>query len=298
MNWDDLRVFLAVARHGSHSAAARALGVAQPTIGRRMAAFERQLGTKLFVATRLGQDLSATGRELRVHAERMELDALAAERASIGRDLGVRGKVSVTASEWLIGAVLAPQVAKFTAHHPELELDLVAEARHLSLMRREVDIALRPSRFEDEDVVQRKVALVSFGLYASEAYLARHGQPDFAAQCEGQRLIAMSAALTKIPDLEWLPPLVGKAFVAARSNGREAMATLASAGVGIACLPRLVGDRAPSLRLLRPPGTAPARPLWLGVHRDIRGLPRVRATFAFLADTIERVRAALAPDDA
>jgi len=93
MNWDDLRFFLAVARHGSHSAAARALGVTQPTIGRRMAAFERQLGTKLFVATRLGQDLSATGRELRVHAERMELDALAAERASAGRDLGVRGKV-------------------------------------------------------------------------------------------------------------------------------------------------------------------------------------------------------------
>jgi len=296
MNWDDLRFFLAVARHGSHSAAARALGVTQPTIGRRMAAFERELGARLFVATRLGQELSATGRELRVHAERMELDALAAERVSAGRDLGMRGKVSITASEWLVGAVLAPLIAPLSAQHPELELELISEARHLSLMRREVDIALRPSRFEDDDVVERKVALISFGLYASEAYLARHGQPDFARRCEGHRLIAMSTALTKIPDLEWLPPLTGKAFVAIRCNGREAMASLASAGVGIACLPRLLGDRAPGLQLLGPPSAAPERPLWLGVHRDLRSLPRVRATLSFLAEAIARVRPALAPE--
>jgi DNA-binding transcriptional LysR family regulator len=297
LNWDDLRFFLAVARLGSHSAAARALGVTQPTIGRRMAAFEREGGTKLFVATRLGQDLSATGRELRVHAERMELDALAAERSSVGRDLGVRGKLSITASEWLVGAVLAAQLAPFTALHPELELELVAEPRQLSLLRREVDIALRPSRFEDADVVQRKVAVISFGLYASEAYLARHGRPDFARRCEGHRLIAMSPTLTKIPDLEWLPPLTGKAFVAMRSNGREAMATLASAGVGITCLPRLIGDRTPNLRLLQTPGAAPARPLWLGAHRDVRGLPRVRATLGFLADAIGRLQPALAPQE-
>jgi DNA-binding transcriptional LysR family regulator len=163
-------------------------------------------------------------------------------------------------------------------------------------MRREVDLALRPSRFEDDDVVQRKLATIAFGLYASEAYLARYGQPDFARRCEGHRLIAMSAGLTKIPDLEWLPPLTGKSFISVRSNGREAMATLASAGVGIACLPRLIGDRSPRLRLLRPPGAAPERPLWLGVHRDLRGLPRVRATITFLAAAFERARAALAPE--
>lgn len=298
LNWDDLRFFLAVARHGSHSAAARALGVTQPTIGRRMTAFERQLGAKLFVATRLGQELSATGRELRVHAERMDLDALAAERASAGRDLGIRGKVSITASEWLVGGLLAPQVAPFAARHPELELELIAEPRHLSLMRREVDVALRPSRFEDDDVVQRKVGTISFGLYASGAYLARQGQPNFARHCHGHRLISMSTSLTKIPDLEWLPALTHEATVAMRCNGREAMATLASAGVGIACLPRLLGDRSPNLRLLFPPGDAPVRPLWLGVHRDARALPRIRATVGFLAETIERLRATLAPDDA
>jgi DNA-binding transcriptional LysR family regulator len=165
-------------------------------------------------------------------------------------------------------------------------------------MRREVDIALRPSRFEDDAVVERKVAVVSFGLYASEAYLARYGQPDFDRRCEGHRLIAMSTALTKIPDLAWLPPLTGKAFIALRSNGREAMATLASAGLGMACLPRLIGDRTPRLRLLNPPSAAPERPLYLGVHKDLRSLPRVRATLGFLADAIARVRRTLAPTGA
>jgi len=297
MNWDDLRFFLAVARHGSHSAAARVLGVTQPTIGRRMAAFERELGAQLFVATRLGQELSPTGRELRVHAERMELDALAAERASVGRDLGIRGKVSITASEWLVGGLLAPELAPFAARHQELELELIAEPRHLSLMRREVDVALRPSRFEDDDVVQRKVGVIAFGLYAAEQYLACHGQPNFERQCEGHRLIAMSTSLTKIPDLEWLPALTHEAFVAMRCNGREAMATLASAGVGIACLPRLLGDRSPNLQRLPTPVPAPVRPLWLGVHRDARSLPRIRTTIAFLTDVIDQQRPLLAPDD-
>ena len=295
MNWDDLRFFLAVARTRSLSAAARGLGVTQPTVGRRIAAFERELGAKLFVASRVGQDLSATGRDLLVHAERMELEALAAERASAGRDLGMCGTVSVTASEWLVGAVLAPLIGPLTAQYPELELELVAEARHLNLMRREVDIALRPSRFEDDDVVQRKLGVIAFGLYASEAYLARFGLPDFASNCEGHRLIAMSPTLTKIPDLEWLPPLTGKAKIAIRSNGREAMATLASAGIGMACLPRLIGDRVPRLRLLRVPTPAPERPLWLGVHREVRSLPRVRATVKFLSQAIERIQPALAP---
>jgi len=295
MNWDDLRIFLAVARHGSMSAAARELELSQPTVGRRVAAFERELGAKLFVATRLGQELSPGGRELLAHAERMELSALAAQRTSVGRDQGMRGNVCVTASEWLINSALAPLVAPFSAKHPELELELLADVRHLDLMRREADIALRVSRFEDDDVVQRKVGAIAFGLYASEAYLARHGLPDFSSGCAGQCLISMSKSLNKIPDLGWLPALTGQARVAIRTNGREAMATLAVAGLGIACLPRLLGDRISCLRLLRTPTPGPERALWLGVHRDTHRVPRVRATAAFLSDALAKLRSELAP---
>lgn len=295
LDWDDLRYFLAVARTGSLSAAARELGVAQPTVGRRVAAFEQALGARLFLAKPSGQALSATGRRILAHAEHMEQAALAAERVAAGRDSGLRGRVVVTASEWLICSVLGPLLAPLSSSQPELELELLAEPRHLNLIRREADIAVRPSAFEQQEIVQRKLARVGFGLYASDAYLARHGAPDFGKQCEGHRLIAMSETLRKIPDVEWLPPLAARARVVMRTNGREPMATLAAAGIGMTCLPRFIGDATHGLRLLPTPTPAPERQLWLGVHRDARAVPRVKACVAFLVENVQRLQAALSP---
>ncbi|HEU4583389.1 MAG TPA: LysR family transcriptional regulator [Polyangiaceae bacterium] len=296
LDWDDLRYFLAVARAGSLSAAARALGVAQPTMGRRIGAFERRVGARLFVANPNGQKLSATGRRILAHAEQMERDALAAERITSGRDAGLSGPLCITASEWLIQSVLAPLLAPFVARHGELQLELLADARHLSLVRREADIALRPSRFEHQEVVQREVAIVSFGLYASDGYLAEHGAPDFDRQCEGHALIGMSESLGKVPDVEWLPRVAARARVVLRTNGREPMARMAAAGMGITCLPRFIGDATPGLRLLPAPAPAPARQLWLGLHRDARAVPRVKASAAFLSESIARLRPALHPE--
>lgn len=293
LDWDDLRFFLAVARAGSFSAAARGLGVTQPTVGRRIAALERSLGARLFVQGPAGQSLSSSGRMMLARAEQMEAAALAAERVASGRDAGLRGRVAVTASEWLIGSVLGPLLGPFVAGHPGLELELVADARHLSLSRREADIAVRPSRFEQAEVVQRQVGVVAFGLYASDGYLAQHGMPDFAAQCEGHVLVAMSESLGKIPDVEWLPQIAARARVAVRTNGREPMVTMAAAGLGLTCLPRFLGDRAPNLRLLPTPVPGPRRQLWLGVHRDARSVPRVKASAVFLAEGIGRLAWAL-----
>jgi DNA-binding transcriptional LysR family regulator len=295
LDWDDIRYFLAVARDGSLSAAAHTLGVTQPTVGRRITALQRRLGAKLFTPTLTGQALSASGRRLLPHAERMEIEGLAAELATSGRDAGLRGRVRVTASEWLIGAVLGPMLRPFVARHPEVELELVADARHLSLTRRDADVAIRPSRFDQQEVVQREIAVVAFGLYASDAYLAELGTPDFARQCEGHRLVAMCEALTKIPDLEWLPSFTAKASVVVRTNGRESMARMVAAGVGMACLPRFVGDATPQLRLLSAPSPGPERQLWLGCHREVRTIPRVKASIAFLSEGFARLRHALHP---
>lgn len=295
VDWDDLRVFLAVARAGSFSAAARELGVAQPTVGRRIAALERSLGARLFVAAASGQTLSRTGGMMLARAEQMEAAALAAERVASGRDAGLRGRVVITASEWLVGSVLGPLLGPLVDGHPGLELELVAEARHLNLARRDADIAVRPSRFEQAEVVQRQVGVLAFGLYASDGYLARRGMPDFAAQCEGHALIAMSESLTKIPDVEWLPQIAARARVAVRTNGREPMVTMAAAGLGLTCLPRFLGDRAPGLRLLPTPVPGPRRQLWLGVHRDVRSVPRVKACAGFLAEGLGRLAWALGP---
>ncbi|MET0792753.1 MAG: LysR family transcriptional regulator [Polyangiaceae bacterium] len=295
LDWDDLRFVLAVAREGSMSAAAQRLGVAQPTVGRRVAALEEQLGAKLFEHLPTGQRLSNTGKKLLAHAERMEEEALSVERVAAGRDVGLRGRVTITASEWLIGSVLGPALSPFCAANAELELELLADVRHLSLVRRDADIALRPSKFEQEGVVQRRVATLGFGLYASDAYLGRHGAPDFARHCAGHTLIAMSEALVHVPDVGWLSAFATQARVAVRTNGRAPMATMAQSGLGMACLPRFVGDATPGLRLLRTPLAAPERALFLGTHRDARSIPRVRKTIAFLTGALERLKAALCP---
>lgn len=291
LDWDDLRFFLAVARHGSMSAAARVLEVAQPTVGRRIAGLERKLGARLFS----GRALSLTGRRMVQHAERMEIDALAAERVSAGRDVGVRGQVSVTGSEWLVQRVLAVVVAPLLAEHPGLEVDLLADTRPLNLARSEADIAVRPARFEQQQVIQREVAVLAFGLYASHAYLAERGMPDFTAGCAGHALIAMSQSLGTIVDVDFLPKVASEARVAARANGREPMAMLASAGVGLAVLPRFLGDATPGLRLLPTPVPGPRRSLFLGVHRDVRAVPRVKAVAGQLASGIGRLKEALDP---
>jgi DNA-binding transcriptional LysR family regulator len=216
LDWDDLRFFLAVARSSTMSAAARSLRVAQPTVGRRIAAFEKRLGARLFARAPAGWALSPTGRRLLPHAERMEHEVLSAEMVAAGRDEGLEGRVRITASEWIVRSVLGPALAPFATMHPRLELELVADARHLNLARREADIAIRPSRFKQLEIHQREVALVEFGLYASDTYLARYGSPDFSRRCHGHVLVALTDDMNNVVDLDWLPPLAGEARIAAR----------------------------------------------------------------------------------
>jgi DNA-binding transcriptional LysR family regulator len=294
LNWDDLRFFVAVARAGSMSAAARALGVAQPTVGRRIAALERELGAKLLIPTTSGQKLSPTGHRTLAHAEEMERSALAAERIASGQDAGLSGRVRITASEWLVESVLAPRIAPFIARHPDLEVELVADPQHSNLSRREADIALRPSRFEHQAVIQREVAVVSFGLYASAEYLKAHGAPDFRERCEGHTIIELAGMPRRTAEADWLASIASDARVVARVNGRQAMAAMLRAGAAIGCLPRFLGD-AEGLQLLGTPTPGPRRQLWMGVHRDVRTIPRVKGTMNFLAARFEEVRSRLAP---
>jgi DNA-binding transcriptional LysR family regulator len=295
LNWDDLQLFLAVARHGTLSAAARALGVAQPTVGRRLAAFEARLGAQLFERSGSGLTLSAIGLAVLKHAEPMQEHALFAESLASGHSLGVEGEVRVTASEWLIQSSLGPALAPLLANHPGLCVELIADARHFSLVKREADIALRPSQFTHQDIVQRELATVEFALYASEGYLLRHGTPDFARGCAGHVLVQMNEGHAQVADSQWLAALARHARVAVRTNGREAMVTLACASIGITCLPRILGDAVPSLRRLATPTPSPPRKLWLGVHRAARATPRVRVMLDFLRETLRQLQPALQP---
>jgi len=293
MNWDDLRFFLVLARSRTLSAAARELKVSQPTVGRRIGALERRVGAKLFVRRIDGFSLSSSGTFVLELAERMEQDALSAERRLAGRDEGVRGKVRVTASEWFVTRVLCRLTAGLLARYPELELELVADTRHVNLSRREADLALRPRRFEQETIVQRATCKLGFGLYAARSYVAERGTP-VGGDGRGHVLITMSGDTGDVAR-DWLLELLPGARRAVETNGRDAMVSLAESGVGLACLPRVVGDGVPALERIAGVSAAPTPTLWMGMHRDARDTPRVRAVATHLAEHLRALAPGLSP---
>jgi len=295
MNWDDLRFFLVLARHRTLSSAARELRVAQPTVGRRISALERRVGAELFVRSSSGFSLTPSGTRALGFAQRMEQDALAAERRLAGRDVGVRGSVSITASEWLVTSVLAPSVGSLLALHPELRIELVADTRHLNLARREADIALRPRRFEQAGVVQRATCKLAFALYATHAYLATRGMPAY-GRGAGHTLVAMSDE-TGDAARAWLAAALPDAVPSFKTNGRDAMLALARGGSAIACLARVVGDRAADLQRVALSPQPPTPRLWLGFHRDVRETPRVKAVVAHLTERLRAMAPSLCPED-
>jgi DNA-binding transcriptional LysR family regulator len=267
--------------------------VTQPTVGRRIDSFEQRLGARLFLRTPSGYSLSAAGQSILASVERMDQEALAAERIAAGRDLGVQGIIRITSPVWLMNRVLAPMLVAFTTRHLGITLELVAEARWLSLVRHEADIALRMAQFEHQDIIQRELTRIPFGLYASEGYLKERGSPDFTRGCEGHLLVATNDLLHRMADVSWLESVATKARVAVRSNGHEVLASAAAAGGGLVCLPRYLGDSTDGLRWVDATVQPPERKLWLGVHRDTLSAPRVKALVDFLVHSIGGLQLAL-----
>jgi DNA-binding transcriptional LysR family regulator len=295
VDWDDLRFFLIVARCGTLSAAARELRVTQPTVGRRITTLEQRLGAKLFIRRSDGFVPSSWGMRVLEHAERMEQSALAVERRVSGRDEGLRGTVRITASEWLVTSVLSPLLGPLLARHSQLTIEILADQRHVNLARREADLAIRPRRFEQEGIVQRAVAKLGFGLYAAGAYVSERGLPT-AGGGRDHVLVAMTNDAGDVVR-SWLEATLPLARVAARTNGRDAMNALATAGVGLTCLARIVGDRTPSLQRVPITPPPPTPTLWMGTHRDAHSTPRVRAVASFVADRLKELQSVLCPPE-
>jgi len=273
MDWDDLRSFLEIARARTLSGAARALGLRQSTMSRRLAALEARAGARLLTRTPSGYALTALGEAVLGNAERMEAEAIAIERAVQGRDVALSGLVRVTTVDVMASRLLPPAIAALQARYPAISVDVLTEGRSLSLSRREADIAIRMTRFEGNELFTRRLGLAGNALYAAPSYLAAHG-----AQLTGghHAIITVLEDQTHMPESAWLAQMVPGTRVALRSNSRETQMQAAIAGLGVACLGRYQGDSAAGLvRLDSPP--APTREIWLGVHADLRQMPRIRA---------------------
>jgi len=272
MEWSDIKVFLAIARARSLSGAARAVSQSQPTMGRRLKALERDLGHALFQRGSEGFVLTDEGAALLAHAERMEEEALAFERALAGQAQQFEGQLRVSSSDWFGVHMLTPVFAAFVKAHPKIAIELVTDARLFNLARREADLVFRIQPFTEPDVIQRRLMTVAYGLYT-----AKGRARAVPADGKGCALITLDAAYSEFPDARWLRKTLPKAHVAFTSNSREAQARICASGVGFAVLPRPLGDSIAGLRLVDIGSAPPGRDVWMGYHRDLRQLRRLRA---------------------
>lgn len=283
MEWSDLRIFLAIAREGTLGRAARRLGLSQPTMGRRLSALEAAVNQPLFQRTSEGFILTHEGTAVLAHAERMEEEALAFERRLAGSQGQLEGFLRLSSSDWFGTAMLAPILAEFGQYHPKVCIELLTDARLYSLSRREADLAFRIRPFAEPDVISRRLIHIPYALYGQ-----RIGPDRLEGDGAGLTLVTMDTAFADMPDARWVTKLLPKALVTVRSNSREAQAALCAYGAGFAVLPQPLGDRTPGLKRVDIGAQPPGRDTYLGYHRDLRRLARLRALLDLI---IERLSA-------
>ena len=275
IDWTDLHHFVTLAREGTLSAAARALGVDHVTVARRVAALERTTKIKLVDRRARTYTLTEDGRRLAAAASPMEHAAFAIERAVVASRPGLTGEVSISAPPTLANRIIAPRLVELRRQHPAIAIKLIGEKRIASLNRREADIALRLSRPDEPGLIARKVGRFGFSLYGAPHYLKETPQHALG-------FIAYDASMDSAPQQQWLKAIAGRREIVLQTGDLESQAAAARAGLGIAALPHFVGDNDPGLIRYDERQGGVGRDIWLVVHRDLRHSPLILAVMDFL----------------
>jgi molybdate transport repressor ModE-like protein len=296
--WDDLRLFIAIVRAGSLTAAAAQVGVNQSTMSRRLAALEAAAGQPLlervpggpgghgvYVCTPAGERMMRT-------VERIEGEVQGLTRDLGLGSVGLEGTVRLSAPEALASHFLAPRLPALRAEHPGLAIELVTDERP-SLGRRDSDLGLTLGLPSEPDLFVRKLGEIVFAAYAARSYVADHGLPeagDAGPGFSGHTAIGHTDDQGDLPEAAWFARLARGARPALRTSAILSQFEAVRAGVGIAALPCYLADPAGGLVRLTDPATGPRREIWLGVHRDLRHAPRLRAVIEFLSAMVKRER--------
>ena len=297
LDWDDLRFFLAVARHRTLAGAARQLHVTQSTVSRRLASLQDGMGVRLLQRAAEGYVLTLAGESIRAHVERVEAEAMSVERAVAGHDVRLEGLVRVSSSQLLTSHLLAPGFAALHLMHHGILIEALPELDGEPLATHDADIVLRLRRFDHHDLVVRSLGSIAFGLYGCVAYLARRGVPDLGEGCAGHQLITLLDHSEASAQAAWLGEHAGRAEVVLRADSYETQHWSACNGGGLALLPRFRANAEPALRRVRTPTPVPPAEIWLGVHRENRHVPRVRTVLDIIAGTVRGQANVLDPID-
>jgi len=294
--WDDVRFFLAVARAGSLSGAARTLGVGHVTVGRRISLLEKRLGVTLLHRTPDGFAVTAAGDAVLRQCIAMENAALDLERVAAGRDSLAAGSVRLTATEALARQIIAPAIAELRKSHPDLRIDLAVGVRSLDIARREADLAVRVGRPSGSGLVCRKLGDVGYSLYASRSYLATYRLPQRGKGLADQHLITFTGAPAATSPFFMNERLEG-ARIALRCDNPLIQLQAAANGIGIAELACFLGDECADLVRIWPDEVPALRAVWLVTHEDSRRSARIRVASSAIGDVFRRQRKILRNGD-
>ncbi|NKK79920.1 LysR family transcriptional regulator [Rhizobium leguminosarum] len=289
MNWDDVRIFLAVARTGQILAASKRLGLNHATLSRRLTSLEEALKTRLFIRRTNGCELTAEGEVFLASAERMETEMLAAQ-ASLGHtDTAIAGTVRVGAPDGFGVSFLAPRMGRLIERHPELKIQLVPVPRSFSLSQREADIAITLDRPDQGRLVSSKLTDYTLGLYASRNYLASQGAPADIDALKAHRRIGYVEDLIFTASLNFSGAVMRSwdaGFEISTAIGQtEAVRT----GAGIGILHDYIARQYPELQRILPEVSI-RRAYWTTYHETARDLLRVRSVADFLQELVSAER--------
>ncbi len=286
-DWNRARAFLVTAEEGSLSAAARALGLAQPTLGRQVAALEEELGVTLFERVGRGLELTQSGLELVGHVRAMGGAATRVSLAASGQSQSVEGPICITTTEVSAAFVLPPIIDRLREQAPGITVEIVASNAVSDLRRREADIAIRNGRPTDPDLIARKIKDDAARLYASPAYIEQIGNPATLAEFSQAAFIGFIDNKPLLDGLNALGfNLTGRNFPV--STGSHLVHwELTKQGLGIGIMPVAVGDAEPRVARVAPWMDPIEVPVWLVAHRELRTSRRVRLVYDFLAAALQ-----------
>ena len=288
-DWNDLRYFLAVARHGSTLAAARSLRVSQTTVARRIAALEQALGFPLFEKRQAGYSLTPAGEELIETAGRVESSANAFADAAAARIRDISGSVRITTDEIFAMTLLPPTLRDLHDMHPNIHIELDTSTAIRDLGAGEADIALRgTSKEQPAGVVGRALCIDDWSLYCSRDYAKRRGVPGTRQDLKQHTIVGGGGGNLWLHYQAWLRELGLEDQVAMHQGSSTGLLAGVRSGFGLGVLPCIVGDADPDLIRCFPPREGHGRTFWLLTHERVRHTPRVRTVIDFLYQRLSR----------
>jgi DNA-binding transcriptional LysR family regulator len=281
-DWDSLQAFLAVARAGRLTVAAQQMGVDHSTLSRRVASLEASIGVQLFERRSVGFLLTPEGERLMTDAEAMESLALRINARLGDQSVGLTGTVRVGTPEGFGTYFLAPRIAKITAMHPDLEIELVANPRMFSLSKREADIAVTMTRPSQGRVYAHKLNDYSLGLYASPQYLDTHAPISTFQDIFNHPWIGYVEDLMWSAELDYLSQISTSLTPSVRISNVISQAAAVSGGAGIGVLPCFIARIDPTLVRILPDEISLSRSYWLVTHADSHDVARVKLIADFI----------------